>query len=163
MAEAPRCGDCGGKLGVKATKCRCGWVMPGAPRDAGTPLPVVIACCYSNCAEGAICRVFTPTGWANVCRTHYPTIELSKKSYAPANRAVSEGRKAYEGSFHYRQRHGGEAPRAADRSALETELEEVRRKMAESRARQPGQDDEEMPLGISLDPLEAELEGRANP
>jgi len=158
VAETPKCVECGGKLGVKATKCRCGWVMPGAPRDAGAPPPVLIACCFANCPEGAICRMYTKTGWANVCLTHYPKLEtVPLRSNAPH---IAAARKAYEGSFHYQQRHDGEAPRQKDRTAIDAELAAMRTKMAEFR--QPGQDDEELPLGVARDPLEAEFdEGRA--
>ena len=161
------CDRCKRRLKADAMSCVCGWSASGATDFAPR---AVIACCFSNCAEGAICRVFTPTGWANVCKSHYPKIELSKKSYAPTNQAVLEGRRAYEGSFHYRQKYGGEAPKTnlEERRALESELAGVREKMAAFAGRQPGEDSEEdrpadLPLGIPLDDFERELGERMEP
>ena len=158
MAEA-KCPDCGGKLGVKAVKCRCGWVMLGAPRDSNTPPVKVIACCFDGCPEGAICRIFTKTGWANVCRTHYPALAREAPGYAPRSLAAEETRKIYERSYHYRQKHGGRPVEPLqDRSGLEAELAEIKRKMEAQR--QPGSDDD-LPLGIERDPLEQDFLDKA--
>ena len=97
-----------------------------------------IDCCYSGCIDGAICSIFTDTGWANVCLTHYPKVKPSKKSYAPNSLAVIEARRAYENSPDYRRKHGI-ARSVEDRSALEAELATVREKM--SSFREPGSDD----------------------
>lgn len=34
-------------------------------------------CCYQNCTVGALCRVWTKTGWADVCLDHYKVIETA--------------------------------------------------------------------------------------
>lgn len=99
------CPECGGKLGVKATKCRCGWVLPGAAREVATPA-AVIPCCYSGCPEGAICRVPTKTGWANVCKTHYGQVEIVRQ--ASNSPTVIEARKAYEKSALYQRLKSGD-------------------------------------------------------
>lgn len=120
----------------------------------------VIACCYEMCDQPAICSVSTKTGRANVCRTHYTTIE---RWSAPTNTPfANECREAYKNSYAYRQKHGIAAPdKSEQRKQIEAELEQVRQKMAESLARQPGQDDEELALGIARDPLETEFQNGA--
>jgi len=162
MPEASKCGDCGGKLGVKATKCRCGWVMPGAPRDS-TARPVrVISCCFSSCLDGAICRIFTKTGWANVCRGHYRQVAREAGGYMPRSETAAAIRKIYEGSYHYRRKHGQEKS-PAERSQLDVELEAMRQRM--QAGRQPGQDDEpvEYTPDMPVSDYELYIEGLANP
>lgn len=164
---ANTCPECAGKLGVKATKCRCGWVMPGTPRDVAGPAPVVIACCYSNCIEGAICRVWTKTGWANVCRTHYPRIEIEPRR--SGSWYEMDCREAYQKSYAYRRKNGTapaagepEAKRLAEMKQLAQELEARRVAMLGAQPeREPGGDDAD-PLG-NYAALERELEERANP
>lgn len=162
MYEGVKCGDCGGKLGVRATRCRCGWVMPGAPRDVNAPPVKIIACCFSNCSDNAICRIFTSTGWANVCLAHYPQVARNEKSYSYNSPACVDARKVYEGSFHYRQKHGGrpaapeDTQRTAELKQVAAELEEVRRRMEAAAGRQPGEDDD-LALGIGRDQLEQEF------
>ena len=134
--------------------------MAGKPKFVeSTPRPY-IACCFAGCPECAICRIFTDTGWANVCLTHYPKIKPSKKSYCPENLTVKEARRAYEASPHYRARHGGVVAKTEERAALEAELAKVKERMAGFR--EPGSDDD-LPLGIGLDALEEELADRINP
>ena len=122
MPERKLCPDCGGSLGTKATRCRCGWrasiSVDAVPRFS-------ISCCYETCLEGAICRVPTKTGWANVCRTHYPDIEIVRKRSNSA--VVQEIRQAYEGSFAFR--HKGQL--------------HISRSLPGQRERQPGEDREE--------------------
>lgn len=69
------CGDCGGKLGRDATRCRCGWVAPSSLHDAlrqaapsGPPCEVRA----ENCTGFALARVRTPTGFVNSCNRCYP-------------------------------------------------------------------------------------------
>lgn len=165
MSDCPQCKR---RLGAK-TSCRCGYVMLGGSTSApGAPPVKMISCCIDMCHEGAICRIFTDTGWANVCRSHYPSIARAAKSYSYNSAACAAGRKAYEGSYHYRQKHGGaskgseDARRTAELKQIQTELEVMKRRMEESApTRVPGQDDEELPLGIARDPLEQEFSNDA--
>lgn len=155
------CSQCGGKLGVKATRCRCGWVMPGAARADYVP-EKIISCCFANCLEGARCRVYTKTGWANVCLTHYQKIDRVPQPRTMTPFAVA-CQQAWQNSYEYRKRHGLQRSAPSDRAAIEAELEGVRKRMEASMpAREPGQDDD-LPLGIGRDPLEAEFMDRAQP
>ena len=64
------CLDCGSPLGPKATKCRCGWKIEDKPAAVAH-----VSCSYDGCFKGANVRVWTRTGWANVCPLHYETVE----------------------------------------------------------------------------------------
>jgi len=141
------CPECNGALGTRATKCRCGWKMPGTAQSFEPKAH--IDCCYAGCTEGAICKVFTKTGWANVCNTHYPKLarENAKLSYSSDSPACIEGRKAWENSPDYRAKHGLPAKKRDD--ALEAELAAMKDRMAAFR--EPGED------------LEEELADIANP
>ena len=141
------CSNCRRRLRADATSCLCGKF--GA---ASQIIRRVITCCFDGCPEGAICRILTKTGWANVCLGHYPKLAREAPGYAPKSMAAEETRKIYEQSYHYRQEHGTR-PAPEDRSDLEAELAEVKRKMEASTERQPGSDDE----------LEQELLDRAQP
>lgn len=154
MSDCPQCKR---RLGAK-TSCKCGYVMPGGSTySPGSPPVKVIACVHLNCIEPAICSIFTKTGWANVCRPHYPTIE--RAAYSSNSLVMKELRKAYEGSYDYRRRHGLEKGARPDRAAIDAELAEVKRRMEAARpAREPGQDDEGLALCIGRDPLEAEFQ-----
>ncbi len=45
----------------------------------------VIPCCYVVCGVKAMCRVWTKTGWANVCVPHYSMIEIiPREVHSPA-------------------------------------------------------------------------------
>ena len=147
MAESA-CPDCGGKIGIKATRCRCGWKMPGTPQRNDRPIQPAIQCCFQGCAEASICRIFTKTGWANVCRTHYPQVKESPKGYGYDSPTVVEARKAYERSPLYRRLKGGEAVPGTIGAIV---------------PRQPGEDAEEPALGIKVDDLEREFADRSNP
>lgn len=139
------CTSCKRRLKADAVTCLCGWSATGSQA-----VRAVIACCVEMCPEGAICRIFTKTGWANVCRTHYPTIE--RASYSVNSPVMKAARAAYEKSYDYRRRHGLEKVAPSDRSALEAELAEVKRRMeAAAPQREPGQDDDD-PLAIAADP-----------
>jgi len=127
---------------------------------AGSPPVKVIACCWSSCLEGAICRVFTKTGWANVCRTHYPKIELSDKSYAGDSLVMKEIREAYHESYTYKRFKAGDMPAGLIGNLIPSA---TARKHGEDPTREPGQDEEELPLGIGRDPLEQEFMDKANP
>ena len=82
-----QCPDCGSGLGAKAIKCRCGWSAAAsvAPRPR-------VSCCYSSCLNEALVRVWTKTGWANVCEPHFITTEsLPRRSESDAVREIREG------------------------------------------------------------------------
>lgn len=122
----------------------------------------MIACCFAGCGEGAICRVWTKTGWANVCKAHYPSIDRVPLLQSMSPRSV-ECREAYKRSFAYRQKHGGESPRSdiEERRRVEADLGVMRKRMAEAAGRQPGEDDDAMALGIPIDPLEQQFQSEA--
>ena len=87
-----KCPECGGKLGVEAIKCRCGWSAASQVRE-----PRTVPCCFVGCIEKAMCRVWTKTGWADVCVTHYQEIEIVPRPvHSPAvdeiRKSVSERR-----------------------------------------------------------------------
>mgnify|MGYP001594691050 CR=1 FL=1 len=91
------CSNCKRRLRMNATSCLCGKFM-------GTPeIATHIDCCFVGCIESSICGVPTVTGWANVCRTHYPEVEIKRRP--TVNLATREIRAAYEKSQHYRQKH----------------------------------------------------------
>ena len=118
--KLPACPDCGSNLGKSAYKCRCGW-------KAAPALGAVehIDCAIEGCPLGARCRVFTKTGWANVCRQHYPTIE--RIPYIQRSPVVDEIRKAFENS-RYMQR------------KLEAGVDAARAETGFAAIREPGQD-----------------------
>lgn len=156
------CPDCKRRLGAKTT-CRCGWVMPGTA--AGAPSRPMIACCYAECIAGALCRVWTKTGWANVCLTHYPKIDRADRPTGKSWFEI-ECRTAYEKSHDYRKRHGGQkvdSGAAEIRKQVEAEFAQRRKANFEADGRDPGADDDDLPLGIGRDPLEQEILDRAAP
>jgi len=48
---------------------------------------------YTTCRQCADCRVWTKTGWANVCLAHYPQIDIVQR--VVTNRQCEEVRAAY--------------------------------------------------------------------
>lgn len=92
MAESA-CPDCGGKIGVKATRCRCGWKMLGTPQQNDALRRPHIQCCFADCTNSANVRIWTKTGWANVCARvnagevgvfHYEQVERAPRvSHTP--------------------------------------------------------------------------------
>ena len=63
----------------------------------------IVPCCYVGCGVKAMCRVWTKTGWANVCIPHYSEIEIiPREIHSPAveeiRKAVSERRDDIEDS-----------------------------------------------------------------
>ena len=56
-----------------------------------------IQCCFQNCTERATIRMHTKTGWANVCRTHYPHLE--RAPVIARNPTVDAIREKYRRSF----------------------------------------------------------------
>ena len=145
MAESA-CPDCGGKIGIKATRCRCGWKMPGSAQQNETPRRPHIQCCVEGCPNSANVRVWTKTGWANVCaRVNASDI----------------------GTFHYEQIQ--QVPRVthnpyldALRAARRNGPKNIPEAIGNIIPREPGADDD-LPLRIGRDPLEEEFADRANP
>jgi len=134
------CANCKRRLRQDATSCVCGKF-----EGQSQIMRPVIACCFQGCADGAICRLWTKTGWANVCRTHYGKVETVPRKVESV--VTLEIREAYEKSAHFRRQHGGEAVPGTIGAAL---------------PREPGSDDD-LPLGISRDPLEQEFLDRTQP
>ena len=61
------CERCKRRIKAEAISCICGW---GAAFAGSRPF---IACGYEVCQREAICRIWTSTGWLNVCLEHYKT------------------------------------------------------------------------------------------
>ena len=74
------CERCKRRLKPDAIACICGWTLAAAK-----PPSVGIQCAHSDCSINAKIRVWTRTGWANVCLVHYETAEiLPRVSHSPA-------------------------------------------------------------------------------
>jgi hypothetical protein len=120
-----QCPECKGLLSKSAIKCRCGWLasVTVAAREH-------IQCCFAGCATSALVRVWTKTGFANVCTGHYGSIEIAyKRNDSPHLEAL---RKAYENSPHYARLHGRKplsAEELALRAAADAEMARVREAM----------------------------------
>ena len=60
------------------------------------PLPRV-DCCFVGCEIPALARVFTNTGWANVCTEHYPQLRnVPRVSHSVQCEAIRKGYKRRE-------------------------------------------------------------------
>lgn len=59
------CPDCHRVIADDATLCRCGWTKVGPDGRER------VHCAHDACGIPALCRVQTPTGWANFCLPHY--------------------------------------------------------------------------------------------
>jgi len=93
------CPECGAPIGKGAYKCRCGWKGSASPSFVSA-----IACAYLPCEKPALCRVFTKTGWANVCTDHYGTAQFTRP--VANSPVVEEVLKAYHKSKAYAQKMG---------------------------------------------------------
>jgi hypothetical protein len=52
----------------------------------------IIDCCIGLCSQRAVCRVWTKTGWANVCTAHYRVIEtVPRRSESPLLEQMRKG------------------------------------------------------------------------
>jgi len=87
--ERKNCLDCGSPLGPGAIKCRCGWKLEPAA-EYSRP----ISCCFAGCANNATIRVWTRTGWANVCEADYGRVEIVPR--VSTNPTVQAIREAYQ-------------------------------------------------------------------
>lgn len=56
------CTTCKRRLRPNALSCLCGWSASGA-----VPVRQIIACCFQGCLNPANVRLWTKTGWVNVC------------------------------------------------------------------------------------------------
>ena len=126
------CDRCKRRIKAEALTCVCGWSAA-----AGISGRRQAECCIALCDAPALCRVWTTTGWANVCPGCYPKIERAPRR--SESLTVQESREAY-----------------TRRREL---LEQIRQP-----SREPGSDDEANPVNsLPLDALEVELGNRANP
>lgn len=84
------CPECGGRLGVAALRCRCGWSAAGAAAISHTPAlqRPSIQCCFEGCPNPANVRLFTKTGWVNVCARVDPNDKTSVYHYEKIERAA---------------------------------------------------------------------------
>ena len=136
------CTNCRRRLRSDATSCLCGKF--GQESQVRRPH---IQCCVEGCQNSANVKVWTKTGWANVCAR------------------VNAGDL---GTYHYEQIE--QVPRVTSNPYMD-ELRAARRngpkKIPEAIGniipRQPGEDREEPALGIPIDDLEREFADRANP
>ena len=53
-----------------------------------------IGCGYETCQREAVCRVWTKTGWLNVCLSHYQTTPVASRR--SESDTVREIREAYQ-------------------------------------------------------------------
>lgn len=84
--ERKNCLECGSPLGRGAIKCRCGWKAEPEPEYVRS-----VACCYAGCPNNATMRVWTRTGWANVCPVDYEHIEIVPRvSESPIVKKIRE-------------------------------------------------------------------------
>jgi hypothetical protein len=90
MSLGNTCLSCGAPLGRGATKCRCGWTA-----TSSGDLQKHVDCCFVGCSKSGIVRVFTATGWANVCTLHYP--EVKQVPRVCRNLHCEEIRAAFDG------------------------------------------------------------------
>lgn len=138
------CSNCKRRLRSDATSCLCGkFGQESQSRQAH------IQCCVDGCQNSANVRVWTKTGWANVCARvnanqvgvfHYETIEIvPRRTCTPF---MEECREAYAKAMG----RGVVIP-----GALKNIL-----------PREPGSDDD-LALGITRDALEQEFLDRAQP
>lgn len=67
MAECPRCSQ---PISHSATTCACGWRSRKKEPAYEAPREIV-QCAHEVCSVPAVCKVKTPTGWANFCMPHY--------------------------------------------------------------------------------------------
>mgnify|MGYP001614208056 CR=1 FL=1 len=94
-----KCPDCFRKIRPDQIRCVCGWT-------SFTLQQMRVACCYLPCMENAIARVWTATGWANVCWPHYEKVKTAPRR--SESLTVRENREAYLKSRHAKR--GGSLP-----------------------------------------------------
>lgn len=82
-----------------------------------TVLRPTVPCAHDGCAIPALCRVYTPTGWANLCPGHYATEPVHRRP-AKNNLVCKEIREAYAKKI----ASGAEQPLGIPEDALEAEL-----------------------------------------
>ena len=92
-----KCSKCQRRLRPDAVACLCGWTAAGESARSERP-----PCCFAGCGVPALARVFTDTGWANVCVEHYPQIKT--KPYIQRSPVVEEVLAAYRKSKAYRDK-----------------------------------------------------------
>jgi len=80
MKHCPRCDA---DIGDSAVACRCGW-KERAVKKQDEPA-VFMQCAHMGCNTSAICRVKTPTGWADFCMMHYERF-YEEKAHATSDR-----------------------------------------------------------------------------
>ena len=117
------CAKCKRRLKADAVACLCGWTA------AHESMAQHIDCCFAGCGVPALARVFTDTGWANVCVDHYPQIKA--KPYIQPSPVVDEVLKAYRASQAYR-----------NKNSLGAIGDLMPDRQADAALREPGMDDE---------------------
>lgn len=80
------CDRCKRRIKIDAISCVCGWTSSQASRpEYSTP------CCFGGCPNSARVRVFTGTGWADVCLDDYPRLERAPRvSHSPSVTVIQE-------------------------------------------------------------------------
>ena len=58
-----------------------------------------IPCCIARCVDGAQVKLWTPTGWVQVCFNHYPDIPWTPRPQT--NKLIEDIRAAYLKSHAY--------------------------------------------------------------
>jgi len=87
MSQTKLCDRCKRRIRFDAKSCVCGW-----EEESFTHNPVrSISCCFAGCANSATIRVWTRTGWANVCEADYGRIEtVPRVSNNPTVQAIRD-------------------------------------------------------------------------
>lgn len=103
MSATKLCVRCKRRIEAAAISCVCGWTESQSTNRQH------IDCCMDGCQRGALVRVFTKTGWANVCETHYPEVDVEPRvNRNPTCEAIRE---AYRKSAKFGQINNVPLPR----------------------------------------------------
>lgn len=62
-----QCPKCQSTLANSAIYCGCGWSKKSQQSVTAPSVP----CAHQECGIAAMCKIKTPTGWANLCWRHY--------------------------------------------------------------------------------------------
>ena len=108
-----KCPDCYRRIPEGRIKCLCGW----SPLAASAVHMRGPDCAHAECQSSALVRVYTPTGWANLCPEHYAKSEIYKRPPSMSPTCV-EIREAYQKKI----ASGAEQPLDIPEDALEAEL-----------------------------------------
>ena len=84
------CPDCKRRIVDIAESCRCGWTKGNVA--AGH----YVHCAQEECGISAVCRVKTPTGFANFCLEHYDEYFAKQAAIYCGSRGLDTTEKQYK-------------------------------------------------------------------